>query len=63
MQMQGLQNQTQDGGFWAIFDHLDTLSRTIEEKATKIGDNLISEEEKIDEARRRKKEEREAKEA
>jgi hypothetical protein len=62
--MQGLQQSApQDGGFWAIFDHLDNLSRYIEEKATKIGDNLINEEEKQDEARRRKKEEREAKEA
>ena len=56
-------NVTQDGGHWAIFDHLDNLQRHIEEKVTKIGDNLINEEEKLDEARRRKREEREAKEA
>lgn len=42
---------------------MDNLQRHIEEKVTKIGDNLINEEEKLDEARRRKREEREAKEA
>ena len=59
--MQGLNKKsaTPTDNFWDIFDHLDNLQRSIEEKVTKNGDNLIIEEEKNDEARRRK----EAKEA
>lgn len=47
IQLQGLnkKNATLES-FWAILDHLDTLSRSIEEKAIKIGDTLISEVEK-----------------
>jgi hypothetical protein len=39
---------------------LDTLSRSIEENTIKIGDTLIQEEEKLDEARKKKKEAKEA---
>jgi hypothetical protein len=42
LQVQGLnkKNATKES-FWAIFDHLDTLSRSIEENTIKIGDTLI----------------------
>ena len=45
-----------DNRWWQIFEHLDNLKSTVEDKATKIGDHLISEEIADEQKRLRKQE-------
>ena len=49
--------RTESNTHWQVHDYLENLKDQIEEKAKKIGNKLIHEEEKIDEAKRKKKEE------